>query len=81
MRTTSRKKINATKKITYCNRKKRNCNNKRANARCNIKNRVTKQRKLFVAIAKQHYCNNKNKKEMPDATSQKKTSATKKIAC
>jgi hypothetical protein len=26
------------------------------------KNRVTKQRKLFVAIAKQHYCNNKNKK-------------------
>jgi len=36
------------------------------------KNRVTKQRKLLVAIAKQHYCNNINKKEMLDATSQKK---------
>jgi len=35
------------------------------------KNRVTKQRKLLVAIVKQHYCNNKNKKEMSDATSQK----------
>jgi len=37
-----------------------------------------KQKKLLVAIAKRHYCNNKNKNAMRDATSKKNTNATKK---
>ena len=41
------------------------------------KNRVTKQTKLLVAIAKQHYCKNKNKKNA--RCNIKKTSATKKL--
>jgi len=71
MRTTSKKKINATKKILIATAKKETATTKGQMRDATSKYRVMEQRKVLVAIGKQHYCNNKNKKEMPDATSQK----------
>jgi len=70
------------RKVTCCNNKKmilqQHKQKGKFKMRRQIKKRVMKQRKLLVAIAKQHYCNIKNKKCNLRCNVRENTNVTKK---